>query len=217
MQWINSSCIPSFFAKGWRLFHNSAHFSKNAHGNSVTNFSSVRYFVTTKNLCSCTTSSSTTLFPHLRLLFRTFTKMYMYFWIGWCPSVQQSGLSLLLFCVPLYNVLSFLVHCCLCVWNQHCLGWKIFCTYSRFPEANVSERQISRVVRTIRDTRFVCVYTQDSLSRTISEVNTSFFHGPHLRVSRTPQVFRVTRRILSHRHAVSRNETTCACFHLKEN
>ena len=98
--------------------------------------------------------------------------------------MQQSGLSLLLFCVPLYNVLSFLVHCCLIVWNQHCLGSKIFCTYSRFPEANVSERQISRIVRTIRDTRFVRVYTQDSLSRTISEVNTSFFHGPHLRVSR---------------------------------
>ena len=158
----------------------------------------MRDFLTVKNLCSCTNSSSTKLFPHLRLLFRTFTRMYMYFWIGGCPSVQQSGLSLLLFCVPLYNVLSFLVHCCLVVWNQHCLGWKIFCTYSRFREANVSERQISRIVRTIRDTRFVCVYTRDSLSRTIFEVNTSFFHGPHLWVSRTPQVFRVvpqTRRV----------------------
>ena len=55
-------------------------FLKNAHVNSVTNFSSVRDFLTLKkNLCVCTISSSTKLVPHLRLLFRTFTRMYMYF------------------------------------------------------------------------------------------------------------------------------------------
>ena len=26
----------------------------------------------------------------------------------------------------LYALLSFLFHCRLCIWNQHCLGWKIF-------------------------------------------------------------------------------------------
>ena len=50
-------------------------------------------------------------------------------------------------CVCLFNdLVSFLVHCCLCSWNQQCLGCKIFCTCSRFPEACVSERQISRIV-----------------------------------------------------------------------
>ena len=72
---------------------------------------------------------------------------------------------------------------------------------SRFPEACVSERQISRIVRTIRDSRFpkihilfVCtpprirVYPRHSLSRSTSGVYTSFFPGSHLRVSRTPRV-----------------------------
>ena len=65
-------------------------------------------------------------------------------------------------------------------------------------------------------TPIICVYTRHLLSRTTSGVCTSFFPGPHLRVSRTPRGFRVTRRILSHRYAVSRNETTCASFHLKQ-
>ena len=56
--------------------------------------------------------------------------------------------------VPLYDLLSFLVQCCLCIWNQHCLGWNIFCTCSRFPEACVSERQTSRIFWTIRNSRF---------------------------------------------------------------
>ena len=41
----------------------------------------------------------------------------------------------------------------------------------------------------------ISVYTRDSLGRTTSGVYTSFFPGSRLRVSRTPQVFRVTRRI----------------------
>ena len=84
-------------------------------------------------------------------------------------------------------------------------GERSSCTYSRFPEASVSERQISRIVRTILDSRFVCAYTRYSLRRTISEVCTSFFPGPHTRVPRTlrvlwsleeffPQTRRVARR-----------------------
>ena len=46
-------------------------------------------------------------------------------------------------------------------------------------------------------------------------VHTSFFPGSHLRVFRTPWIFRFTWRILSHRYAVPRDETTCACFHLQ--
>ena len=108
----------------------------------------------------------------------------MYLWTNGCPSLHQSGLSLWLFWVPLYNLFSFLFHCCFCVWNQHCLEWKICCTHSRFPEASVSERQISRIVWTIRNSRF------------------------------PTRVLGVTRRILSHRYAVSRDDTTCASFHL---
>ena len=40
-----------------------------------------------------TNSLCTKLFPHLRLLFRTFSGLYSYFRIGGCPSMEQSGLS----------------------------------------------------------------------------------------------------------------------------
>ena len=36
------------------------------------------------------------------------------------PHLHKSGLSLSLFCMQLYDLLSFLFHCCLCIWNQHC-------------------------------------------------------------------------------------------------
>ena len=53
----------------------------------------------------------------------------------------------------LYDLVSILFHRRLCIRNQHCLGWKIFCTYSRLPEASVSERQISRCFGTIRNSQ----------------------------------------------------------------
>ena len=36
---------------------------------------------------------------------------------------------LLLFVCLFYDFLSFLFHCRLCIWNQHCLGCKIFYSY----------------------------------------------------------------------------------------
>ena len=49
------------------------------------------------------------------------------FGCGGCPSMQQSGLHLpFVFMCLLYDFLSFLFHSRLCIWNQHCLGWKIF-------------------------------------------------------------------------------------------
>ena len=52
------------------------------------------------------------------------------FWCSGCPSMQQSGLSLsFVFMCLLYDLLSFLLHCRLCICNQHCLGWKIFYSY----------------------------------------------------------------------------------------
>ena len=182
--------------------------------------SQLRFFIRARlingtNLHTCTNSSSTELFPHLRLLFRTFLQMYMYFELADVHQCDKVDFPCCCFVSFFKNLVSFLFHCCLCVWNQHCLEWMIFCTYSRFPEASVSERQISRIVWTIRDSRFVCVHTQDSLSRTISEVCTTFFTSQHLRVSRTLQFFGVTWRNLSHRYAVSPDETTCASFHQK--
>ena len=121
----------------------------------------------------------------------------MYFWINGCPSMQQSGLSSLLFCVPLRT--SFHSFSTSAFASGINIAWceRSFIHTARFPEACVSERQISRIVRTIRDSRFpnffVCtprirVYTRDSLSRSTSGVQTSFFPGSHLRASRTPRV-----------------------------
>ena len=59
------------------------------------------------------------------------------------------------------------------------------------------------------------VYTRDSLSRSTSGVQTSFFPGSHLRASRTPQVVGLPEEFLSHRYATSLHETACASFHLK--
>ena len=118
----------------------------------------------------------------------------------------------LLFCVCLlYDLLSFLFHCRLFIWNQHCLGWKIF--YSYF--------SVSRGMRLWEtDLQSLLNHTQLSIpkvrwSEPTFVVHTSFFPGSHLRVPCTPRTFRVTSRILSHRYAVPRDETTCACFHLQ--
>ena len=67
--------------------------------------------------------------PHLRMLFRTFTGIYSYFWM-WRMSINAAKWTFLIFCfcVPSFcDLFSFLFHCRLCIWNQHCLGWKIFC------------------------------------------------------------------------------------------
>ena len=49
------------------------------------------------------------------------------FGCGGCPSMQQSGPSLtFVFVCLLYDLLSFLFHCRLCIWDQRCLGWNIF-------------------------------------------------------------------------------------------
>ena len=68
-------------------------------------------------------------FPHLRLFLRTFSGMYSYFGFGGCPSIQQSGLSLPFVVCLLYDLLSFLFHSRRFIWNQHYVGWKIFCSY----------------------------------------------------------------------------------------
>ena len=75
------------------------------------------------------------------------------FGCGGCPSMQQRWLSFPFVCL-VYDFLSFLFHCRLCIWTQPCLGEGSVVCASRFPEACVSERQISRVFWIIRNSRF---------------------------------------------------------------
>ena len=91
--------------------------------NSVTNFFVRARLTNDKNHYLCTKSSSTKLFLTWEtiLFFRTLLGS-VHVLLSGCPSMQQSGLSFLLFGVPFFDLLSFLVHCCLCIWNQHCLG-----------------------------------------------------------------------------------------------
>ena len=66
--------------------------------------------------------------PHLRLLLRTFSGMYSYFWT-WRMSINAAKWTFLtfVFVCLLHDLLWFLVHCRLCISNQYCLKWKIFC------------------------------------------------------------------------------------------
>ena len=109
--------------------------------------------------------------------------------------MQQSGHSLLLFCVPLF------IPCPLLPLRPEStlLGLKDVLHILSVSRANVSERlpKSSEPFVTLGFpifTFYVCVHplyfedTRDSLSRTSSEVYTSFFPGSHLRVSRTSRV-----------------------------
>ena len=96
--------------------------------------------------------------------------------------------------------------CCrFCIWNQHCLGWKIFFHTSRFPEACVSERRISRIFWT-----FVTLDSWSSLTKTTFGAHTSFFPGSHLRVSRTPPDFEVyLKNFVSQTRCAARRDNVC--------
>ena len=69
-----------------------------------------------------------------------------------------------------------------------------------------------RVWGTSRIFWIILSVSQGMLNRIPSEFWISFFPCPHLRVSRTPWVFEITRIILSHQYALTWNETTCFCF-----
>ena len=92
-------------------------------------------------------------FPHLRLLVLAFSGMYSHFWM-WRMFINAAMWTFLTFC---FCVPSFLrppfIPSPLSPFN---IAWgeRSFVFTSRFPEACVSERQISRVLWTIRNTRF---------------------------------------------------------------
>ena len=117
------------------------------------------------------------------------------------------------------DFLTFLLFCAFFMTSFHSafssrinIAWseRSFIHTSRFPEACVSERQISRVFWTTRNSRFPKFADQNN-------IRSSYFFLPdsHLRVSCAPRIFRFTWRILSHRYAVPRDDIICACFHLQ--
>ena len=95
----------------------------------------------------CTNSSCTKLFPHLRLLLRTFTGMYLYVSMLEIVLVNSpravlviqdrrrsiTGTSGLSFCVPSVDLLSFIIHCCFSRLESSLLRVRDpCCTCSRF-------------------------------------------------------------------------------------
>ena len=122
-----------------------------------------------------------------------------------CNKVDFS--YLLFFMCLLYDLLSFLLHCRLCICNQHCLDWKIF--YSYF--------SVSRGMR-------LCQSLVNHAWLSIPEVRWSEPHSEFILLSSQvhtweyvvlPRFLGVTWRILSHRYAVPHDETPCAYFHLQ--
>ena len=105
-------------------------------------------------------------------------------------------------------------------------GERSFIHTSRFPEASISERHISRIVWTILNSRspnihilflctppaFVCTPEIRRAEQHLKFV-LLFFPSSHLRVSRTSRIFRVYLKNLVSQIRCARDETTCACFH----
>ena len=108
------------------------------------------------------------------------------FGCGGCPPMQQSGVSLsFIFECLLYDLLSFLT--------------------SRFPDRSPESSE-----------PYVTLGFRSSLNGATFGVHTSFFPDSHVRVSRTHRILQgLLEEFLSHRYAVPRDETTCACFHLQ--
>ena len=103
--------------------------------------------------------------------------------IGGCPSMEQSGPSFCFVCL-LCDLLSFLIHCCFCIWSLHCFGWEIFCTCSRFASLTF-----------LRDFHTLLYqnhgFSRKRLNRITSGVCTLFSLVPHLRVPRTSRALRL--------------------------
>ena len=116
---------------------------------------------------------------HLRLLLRTFSGMYSYFWM-WRVSINVTKWTFL--------ANNFCVFCAFSTTSFHsfsivvfafeiniALGERSSVCVSRFPDACVSERQISRIFRTIRNFRLPEVRWSEQHSEFVllsSQVNT---------------------------------------------
>ena len=199
---------------------------------SVTNLISVRDSLTViKNLYLCTKFIKHQNYfssEEIRLFFRTLAGVYMYFWICRCPSMQQSGLSLLLFfaCFFTTSFHSFSTATFASginiAWSErsftHTLGFpRQASRRDRCPELSEPYVTLGSLIRTYYycvHSFYLCVHPRLVEQNNIPSL---YFFLPRFTlesISYSPGC-RVTRRIVCHRYAVSRDETTCARFHLK--
>ena len=148
------------------------------------------------------------------MLSRTFSGMYSYFWM-WRMSINATKWTFLTFCFCVPSLWPPLIPFPLsfCTWNSTWLGVKdLLFVLLGFP------RHTSLRDRSPESSEpYVNLDSRRSLTRTTFEVHTFSFPGSHLRASHTPLVFFfcLLEEFLSHRYAVPRDETTCACFHLQ--
>ena len=114
--------------------------------------------------------------------------------------MQQSGLSLnCFFFVTSFHSFS-LVACSSGIniaWDE----WP-FVYASRFPEACVSHRQVSRAFWQIRNSR-------SSLNKTTCGVRTPFFQGSHLRISHSPDFEVYLKNFVSQMRCDARRDNMC--------
>ena len=128
------------------------------------------------------------------------------FGCGGCPSMQQSGLSLpFVFECLLYDLLWFLFHCRFAFELNMAWGERSFVCASRFPEACVSERQISRVLWTIRNSRFPTFADQN-------HIRSSYFFLPRFSlesISYSPGFLFTWRIFVSQIRCAARRDNMC--------
>ena len=112
----------------------------------------------------------------------------------------------LLLCVPLYDILAFLVHCCLSIWNQHCLAWKIFPRHASLKDRSPELFEPFVTLDFPISIFCLCGYTLHSCEhpRFAEQINiwSWYFLLPKFTLSSISYFpnCRITRRILSHRN-----------------
>ena len=140
-------------------------------------------------------------FPLLRLLLRTFSGMYSYLLdvadVHQCSKVDFAYLLLCAFFMTSFHYFSIVAFS-----TGINIAWDVIHT-SRFPEACVSERQISRVFWTTRNSRFPKFAEQNN-------IRTSYFFLPRFSLESIlhSPVFLAYLKIF----VLPRDETTCAWF-----
>ena len=105
------------------------------------------------------------------------------------------------------------VQCCLHWWSHKSRPYRdehLLRVHRYFRSTFIVSESVFHI---LNEFSHVLSVSRGMLNRIPSGFCISFFPGPHLRVSRAFHAFRVTRRILSHRFALSWNETTSFCFH----
>ena len=146
--------------------------------------------------------------PHLRLFLLIFSGMYSYFWMWPIPINAVKWTFFCCFVCLFVTSFHSLVHCCLCIWYYYCFGRNIFYVFFRIPETCVSRRQTSRILWITHNFKFLEVRWTEQHPEFVL-LFSLVLTWEYLVLSGH------TQRILSHRHAVSRDKTTCAWFHLE--